>query len=168
MVMSSRYWYPVQTLNHKLLLECIKCGRGDLLQHREHSLQFTDTKNFTVTPTVPQSEDDIFLNESLAAAFSRRDWLGETEVGPARKDLRERGRLLAVMMKWRLTATPDRKQLLEYFYLRNFGQERSQAASSPLVLVKKVKSLLASLQPNLFLAWTRHSYSDSGRRPDTR
>ena len=59
----------------------------------------TDTKNLTVTPRVQQSEDDIFLNESLAAAFSRRDWLGETEVGLARKDLRERGRLLAVMMK---------------------------------------------------------------------
>ena len=88
----------VQTLNHKLLLECIKCGRGDLLQHREHSIQFTDTKNFTVTPTVPQSEDDIFLNESLAAALSRRDWLGETEPA-ARKDLRETERLLAVRRK---------------------------------------------------------------------
>ena len=62
----------------------------------------TDTKNFTVTPKVQQSEDDIFLNESLAAALSRRDWVGEREVTAARKDLRERERLLAllaVMMK---------------------------------------------------------------------
>ena len=33
----------------------------------------------------------------------------------------------------------------------------SQSLSSPLVLVKKVKSLLASLQPNLFLACTSQS-----------
>ena len=43
-----------------------------------------------------------------------------------------------------------------------------KALHLPLVLVKKVKSLLASLQPNLFLAWTRHSYSDSGSRPEMR
>ena len=49
-----------------------------------------------------------------------------------------------------------------------FPAETARAARSPLVLVKKVKSLLASLQPNLFLAWTRHSYSDSGRRPEMR
>ena len=97
MVMSSsRYWYPVQTLNHKLLVECRKSGRGDLRRHREHS--FTDTNNMAVTPTVQhqQSEDDIFLNESLAGALRRRGWLGET-AGPARKDLRER--LVAVMRR---------------------------------------------------------------------
>ena len=42
------------------------------------------------------------------------------------------------------------------------------ALNLPLVLVKKVNSLLASLQPNLFLAWTRHSYSDSGSSPEMR
>ena len=90
----------VQTLNHKLVLEWRKCGGGDLQQHREHSFYRDQQVHcHSNSPTVHQSEDDIFLNESLAAAFSRRDWLGETEVGPARKDLRERGRLLAVMMK---------------------------------------------------------------------
>ncbi len=43
-----------------------------------------------------------------------------------------------------------------------------KSSSVPLVLVKNVKSLLASLQPNLFLAWTRHSYSDSGSSPEMR
>ena len=68
MVMSSRYWYPVQTLNHKLLLECRKSGRGDLRQTPRTFI--TDTNNMVVTPTVQhqQSEDDIFLNESLAGA----------------------------------------------------------------------------------------------------
>jgi len=46
------------------------------------------------------------------------------------------------------------------------AERHSRSEATALVLVKNVKSLLASLHPNRFLAWTKHSYSDSGKSPE--
>ena len=156
----------VQTLNHKLVLECRKCGRGDLHQHREHSFyRHQQVDCHSNSPTVHQSEDDIFLNESLAAACSpQKESLARRERATSKERLERETGGSAEEVK------ADRHSRSEatagkFRFERNIFQP---FPASPLVLVKKVKSRLASLQPNLFLAWTRHSYSDSGSSPEMR
>ena len=148
------------------MLECRKCGRGDLHQHREHSFyRHQQVDCHSNSPTVHQSEDDIFLNESLAAACSpQKESLARRERATSKERLERETGGSAEEVK------ADRHSRSEatagkFRFERNIFQP---FPASPLVLVKKVKSRLASLQPNLFLAWTRHSYSDSGSSPEMR